>query len=124
VVEDSQPSSPIATELQELLGLGAQWLRSVLPQDQIATGAPECAGCPLCRLISAVRSEESNLAQTVADGVDGAVTALNAILMLLRAHGGTQTGGTQTGGTQTGGTQTGGTQTGETQPVDTGSAPR
>lgn len=81
------PGSPIAAELQALLGLGAQWLRSVLPEDQIATGAPECAGCPLCRLIRAVRSEESDLAASVAAGVDSAVTAVNAIVMLLRAHG-------------------------------------
>ncbi|MCU1688553.1 MAG: hypothetical protein JWN20_481 [Jatrophihabitantaceae bacterium] len=83
----SGPASPIATELEALIDLGAQWLRSVLPDDHIATGAPECAGCPLCRLIRAVRSEESELAATVAAGVDSAVTAVNAILMLLRAHG-------------------------------------
>lgn len=85
--QGGDPRSPIAVELQALIGLGAQWLRSVLPEDHLATGAPECAGCPLCRLIRAVRSDESELAASVAAGVDGAVTAVNAILMLIREHG-------------------------------------
>ncbi len=84
---DGPPSSPVATELQSLLELGAQWLRTVLPEDRIATGAPECAGCPLCRLIRAARSEDSQLSASIAAGVDGAVTAINAIAPLLRGHG-------------------------------------
>lgn len=87
MAEDTGLTSPIAVELQALLGMGAQWLRSVLPEDQIATGSPECAGCPVCRVIRALRSEDSNLAASVSAGIDGAVDALNAILMLLRAHG-------------------------------------
>lgn len=87
MADDTPLTSPIAVELQALLSLGAQWLRSVLPEDQIATGAPECAGCPVCRVIHRLRSDESDLTASVSAGIDGAVAAVNAILMLLRAHG-------------------------------------
>lgn len=87
MADGSPAPSPIAAELEALLGMGMQWLRSVLPEDHIATGAPECVGCPVCRLVRAIRSEESEIAASVAAGVDSAVTAVNAILMLLRAHG-------------------------------------
>jgi hypothetical protein len=86
VAEADADSSPIAAELQALVELAGGWLRAVLPDDEMATGAPECAKCPLCRAVRALRDDSPHVKAAVAATVDGAVTALNAIVELVREH--------------------------------------
>jgi hypothetical protein len=85
MAEQSDPSrGPLAAEVESLVALAGQWARSALPEHEMATGAPECVRCPLCRLVRALRDDSSQLTESVSKGVEGAVTAIEAVLMLLR----------------------------------------
>jgi hypothetical protein len=46
--------------------------------DRIATGAPECTGCPVCRTISALRDPGPDLADRVTRTVTDLATTIAA----------------------------------------------
>jgi len=59
-------TGPLAEEAAKFLSAATDWLnRGVLDPAtaRIATGSPECAWCPLCQLIAALRGERPELAE-------------------------------------------------------------
>jgi hypothetical protein len=61
----SEPAA-IGEEAAKLLAAAQDWFHRNLEEPstrKIATGAPECAWCPLCQLIAALRGEQPQLTE-------------------------------------------------------------
>lgn len=71
-------------EAARLLDAVADWARANLGdvdwRGHIATGAPECAWCPLCQLISVLRGERPEINEKIAEATMSVVAALRAVL--------------------------------------------
>ena len=72
---------PIADEAAQFAAAALGWAQrmagSIDPGgERIATGAPECAVCPVCRAISALRDPSPELAERVTRTVTDAASAL------------------------------------------------
>ena len=75
----------LAEEAARLVEAAADWARRVVSVvdpdgDRIATGAPECAVCPVCRAIGAIRHEHPEVAERVTVVVTEVATALAGLL--------------------------------------------
>jgi hypothetical protein len=62
----SSEPGPLAEEAARLFAAAQEWFHRTLGDGagaRIATGAPECAWCPVCQLIRALRNEGPELAE-------------------------------------------------------------
>lgn len=59
--------SPLVAELAGLLAAGQDWVARTAAAHQVATGAAECAGCPFCQLIGALRGDRPELTERVVE---------------------------------------------------------
>jgi hypothetical protein len=61
---------PIGEEAAKLLAAAGDWFHRTLGDPataRIATGAPECAWCPLCQLISVLRGDRPEITEKLAE---------------------------------------------------------
>ncbi len=68
--------TPLTDELAELLVAAQGWVSRATANHQVATGASECTGCPLCRLISVLRGDRPEVTEKMLDVVNSVVTGL------------------------------------------------
>lgn len=73
---------PLAEEAARLVEAALAWAQraasAVDPAgERIATGAPECAGCPVCRTVSALRDPDPELAERLT----GVLTDMASLLV-------------------------------------------
>jgi hypothetical protein len=55
--------------------------------DRLDTGAPECAACPICRAVSALRTEHPEAAERVAAvAAEAAVTVAGLLRAVFEGH--------------------------------------
>ncbi|HEY0486222.1 MAG TPA: hypothetical protein VGD72_08230 [Mycobacteriales bacterium] len=74
---------PLAEEAARLVEAAAQWARRAaadLPGD---TGAPECAVCPFCRAVRALRDEHPDVVERAGAMATEAAAAVAAVLRTL-----------------------------------------
>ena len=84
-----EPGS-LAEEAERLVAAAHDWFqRSVGPQPtaRIATGAAECSWCPICLLISRLRSDGGELPERLAELQDAATGIVRSLADLVAAHG-------------------------------------
>jgi hypothetical protein len=57
------------------------WARTSFPglDEHVATGAPECRYCPLCRLIAVLRGERPEVTERVAEAASAVADAVRAV---------------------------------------------
>lgn len=74
----SPPVGSAAEEAARLFSAAQEWLRlrTAVPVEGIATGAPECSVCPLCQGISAVRHIRPETVEHLFDATASLVAAL------------------------------------------------
>lgn len=74
-------------EAAKLLDAVQDWVRRNLGAEggHIATGAPECAWCPVCQLITVLRGDRPEISEKV---TDAAVSVLAALRNLVDAAAG------------------------------------
>ena len=69
-----------AEEAARLFAAVEDWARtragSLLAEDHLATGAPECSVCPLCQAITAARSVRPEAVEHLLDAAASVVAAL------------------------------------------------
>jgi hypothetical protein len=78
----------LAEEAARLVEAAAAWARRTLSTvdpdgDRLGTGAPECAGCPVCRAVRAIRTEHPEAAERMTALATEAATALAGVLRTL-----------------------------------------
>jgi len=80
-VTDQQPppESPLVDQLAGLIVDAQQWVARMAEEHQVATGAPECVNCPVCRLIGVLRGDYPELTDRAVDLVSSVVTALRTM---------------------------------------------
>jgi hypothetical protein len=81
----------LAEEAARLVEAAAQWARravtAVDPEgDRLDTGAPECAACPFCRAVRALRDEHPDVAERATAMATEAATTLAAMLRTVFDH--------------------------------------
>lgn len=79
---------PLGEEAARLLGVAQQWLhRAVLDPAtaKVATGSPECCGCPFCQLIAAARRDRPELAERLSETMAAMSHLQGALAGLLRS---------------------------------------
>jgi hypothetical protein len=83
----SQPVGSAAEEAARLFAAAEEWVRTRTGGhlDGLATGAPECAVCPLCQGISAVRQVRP---ETVEHLLDAAASFVAALRTTVAGHAG------------------------------------
>jgi hypothetical protein len=81
----TEEAAKLAAALQEWSGQAP--LARLVDGRYIATGAPECDWCPLCRMIRAVREAAGTSPAEMTSQLEDAVSALRGILRMVRgAH--------------------------------------
>jgi hypothetical protein len=75
----------LAEEAARLVEAAADWARRAVSAvdpdgDRLDTGAPECAGCPVCRAVRAIRSDHPEAAERMTTLATDAATALAGVL--------------------------------------------
>jgi hypothetical protein len=95
--DDTEPVGSVAEEAAKLLGALSGWARehgdgmsrtagamagSVADEvrDHLATGTPECAWCPICRTVSAVRQTSPEVRAHLADAASSLLLAVTGML--------------------------------------------
>jgi hypothetical protein len=73
------PNSPLVDQLSGLIADAQQWVARMAEEHQIATGAPECVNCPVCRLIALLRGDHPELTDWAVDVVSTVVTAMRTM---------------------------------------------
>lgn len=84
-----EPGS-LAQETARLVTAAHDWFqRSVAtqPTARIATGAAECSWCPICLLISRLRSDGGELPERLAELQEAATGIVRSLADLVAAHG-------------------------------------
>ena len=86
----SEPG-PLADEAARLVAAGLEWAQRAASAidpggDRIATGAPECAGCPVCRAVRALRDPSPETAERLTAVVTELATMVVAGLRTVDAH--------------------------------------
>ena len=83
----------IAEEAAKLLGALSDWARDAAGEEHLATGAPECTYCPVCRTVHAVRelspevrAHLATAATSALQAVAGLVSAVTTDAAGARAH--------------------------------------
>jgi hypothetical protein len=81
-----EPVGGIGAETAKLFEALHEWSRTTfaaggpLGPERIATGAPECAWCPICQLIGVLRGERPELTDKISEAGSALVTAVRALL--------------------------------------------
>jgi hypothetical protein len=88
------PVGSVAEEAAKLMGALSGWARdhgdgatamadSLAEElhDHIATGAPECAWCPVCRTISAVRNTSPEVREHLASAASSLLLAVSGMMV-------------------------------------------
>lgn len=75
----------LAEEAARLVEAAADWARRAVSAvdpdgDRLDTGAPECAGCPVCRAVRAIRSDHPEAAERMTTLATDAAMALAGVL--------------------------------------------
>jgi hypothetical protein len=69
-----------AEEAAKLLGAAEQWVRaragSLLDDEHLATGAPECTTCPVCQTVGTLRQVRPETVDHLLDAAASLVAAL------------------------------------------------
>jgi hypothetical protein len=73
---------PLAEEARRLVEAARDWAVRTFPEvdAQLATGAPECRWCPLCRAVAVLRGDHPDVTDRLAEVVTTAAGALAAVL--------------------------------------------
>jgi len=84
-------AGPLADEAARLVEAGLEWARraasAVDPAgERIATGAPECQGCPVCRTVSALRDPSPEVAERLTGVVTDLASLVAAGLRAFETH--------------------------------------
>jgi hypothetical protein len=87
--DDREPVGSVAEEAAKLLGALSGWARehgdglsSFADElhDHLATGAPECSWCPLCRTVAAVRHTSPEVRAHLASAASSLMLAVSAMM--------------------------------------------
>jgi hypothetical protein len=87
-----EPVGSVTEEATKLAVALREWggrspLAQLVDSDHIATGAPECEWCPVCRTIRAARETARNSPPELTRQLEEALSALRGILRMVRvAH--------------------------------------
>jgi hypothetical protein len=73
------PESPLVDQLAGLIADAQEWVARMAEEHQIATGAPECVNCPVCRLIAVLRGDHPELTDRAVDVVSAVVTTMRTM---------------------------------------------
>ncbi|MDQ1718974.1 MAG: hypothetical protein QOE89_2927 [Pseudonocardiales bacterium] len=87
----SEPA-PLGEEVAKLLTAAQDWFHRNLGEpstSKIATGAPECAWCPLCQLISALRGDQPELTERFVEAQSAVSGLLHALADAVSSAGST-----------------------------------
>ena len=80
VTDPRQPQdSQLIDQLTGLIADAQQWVARMAEEHQVATGAPECLNCPICRLIGVLRGDHPELTDRAVDLASTVVTALRTM---------------------------------------------
>jgi hypothetical protein len=73
---------PLGEEALRLVEAARQWAVRTFPEVDapVATGAPECCWCPLCRAVAVLRGDRPEVTEKLAEVVTAAAGALAAVL--------------------------------------------
>jgi hypothetical protein len=87
----AQEPGPLADEAARLVEAGLEWAQRLVAAvdpggEHVATGAPECAGCPLCRALSALRDPNPETAERLTGMVTDLATLVVTGLRAADAH--------------------------------------
>jgi hypothetical protein len=101
VTERTDPG-PLAEEAARLVEAGLEWARraatAVDPTgERIATGAPECGVCPVCRTVSALRDPSPEVAERLTGVVTDLASLVAAGLRAFETHQGAGQSNTHAG---------------------------
>jgi hypothetical protein len=92
---------PLGEEAAKLFAAAQDWFHRTLGDPataRIATGAPECAWCPLCQLVSVLRGDRPEITERLAEtqaAVAGLLRALADAAGTTGAHGGQRSNGSR-----------------------------
>jgi len=73
----SEPVGSLAEEAAKLFGAAEEWWRDHAPAVEAHTG-PECKVCPLCQVLSVVRTAQPEVFEHLATAADAFVQAVRA----------------------------------------------
>ncbi|GAA4721554.1 hypothetical protein [Nocardioides conyzicola] len=87
----------VAEEAVKLLGALSDWAKDATPdlEGHLATGAPECTYCPICRTVHLVRDLRPEVKEQLALAATGALQALAGLLSAASPDGRTAPGGVE-----------------------------
>jgi hypothetical protein len=91
-MSEPEPVGSVTEEATKLAAALREWggrspLAQLVDSNHIATGAPECEWCPVCRTIRAARETARNSPPELARQLEEALSALREILRMVRvAH--------------------------------------
>jgi hypothetical protein len=77
------PHGTIGDEAVKLIDAVQDWARRNFNDPataHIATGAPECAWCPICQLIAVLRGDRPEISDKIAEAGASMVAALRAVI--------------------------------------------
>lgn len=77
---DGQDIGSVAEEAAKLFGALSGWAREHGSEEHLATGAPECTYCPVCRVVHAVRQCSPEVRQHLAVAAASLVQAASALM--------------------------------------------
>jgi hypothetical protein len=87
--DDREPVGSVAEEAVKLLGALSGWAKehgdgfSSLTDElheHLATGAPECSWCPLCRTVAAIRQTSPDVRAHLASAASSLMMAVSAMM--------------------------------------------
>lgn len=73
-----EPVGDLGEEAAKLLAVLAGWTRAV--DEHVATGAPECQWCPVCRVVHAVRTTRPEVREHLAAAAGSLLQAASGLL--------------------------------------------
>jgi hypothetical protein len=74
----NEPVGSVAEEAAKLLGALSGWARDL--DDHVATGAPECSYCPICRTVHALRQTSPEVRTQLATAATALLQAASGLL--------------------------------------------
>jgi len=82
VSEHDDPVGSAAEEAVKLLGALGQWAHSMRADvdEHLATGAPECTYCPVCRTVHVLREAGPEVGAHLASAASSLMQAVGAVL--------------------------------------------
>jgi len=82
---------PLADEAARLVEAGLQWAQRLVASvdptgERLATGAPECGACPVCRAVAALRDPSPEVTERITTTVTDLATLVVTGLRTLDGH--------------------------------------